>query len=229
MVKEIQLTQGKVALVDDADYEYLSQWKWHAQLIKGRWYARRSIRKGFPKQISLSMHQVILNTPNGMESDHKNGNGLDNQRHNLRVCTKYKNMYNQNIQTRSKSSKFKGVYWSKKYRKWVAQIRVNHKAIWLGQFNSEIEAANTYNMAAKRIFGEFAKLNITEVEKMSEKLCTDCGHPISEHSNVLGCCLICVSCNRTPADLQPSIAQRHKRNLKKLLQVHCLTKREWQN
>lgn len=165
MVREIQLTQGKVALVDDADYEYLSQWKWYAQLIKGRWYARRSVRKGFPKQIALSMHQVILNTPKGMESDHKNGNGLDNQRQNLRVCTKSNNMYNQKVQTRSKSSKFKGVYWSNKYRKWVAQIRVNHKAIWLGNFNLEIDAAKAYDATAKETFGEFAKLNTTEVDK----------------------------------------------------------------
>lgn len=93
MTKEIQLTQGKVALVDDDWFDYLSQWKWFCD--KGI-YAARSKRKDNGKQETIYMHAVVANTPKGMNTDHIDMNGLNNQSYNLRVCTKSQNMGNIN-------------------------------------------------------------------------------------------------------------------------------------
>lgn len=156
MVKEIQLTQGKVALVDDADYEWLNQWKWHAEKKHGIWYAKRSLYTN-GKQINIKMHSLILGTPKGMQSDHKDGDGLNNQRYNLRVCTYAENQHNRAIRIDSKSSVFKGVS-HYKYG-WRVSIKVNYKSINVGYFKDETEAAKAYDQAAIKYFGEFANLN----------------------------------------------------------------------
>lgn len=159
MVKEIQLTLGKVALVDDEDYEFLNQWKWYAHKGYGEhWYAvRKHTVNG--KQVMIRMHYEILKTPKGMESDHKDGNGLNNQRYNLRVCTRAENQHNQKGYLETKTSAFKGVSWHKKGNSWRAQIGLSNKRIHLGSFATELEAALAYNEAAKKYFGEFARLN----------------------------------------------------------------------
>lgn len=154
-MKEIQLTQEKVALVDDDDYKWLSGWKWYAQCSRGeRWYVVRNLNPG-----RILMHRLILNPPLGYECDHIDGNGFNNQRGNLRVCTTAQNQYNQ-IPQNGVSSKYKGVSRHKPARKWRVKIRLNGKQIHLGVFHSEIDAAKAYNQAAIKYFGDFARLNV---------------------------------------------------------------------
>jgi hypothetical protein len=155
-MKEINLTKGKVAIVDDDDFEKLNQYKWHALPSKHTFYAvRNDLTSGERKYIY--MHKVIVNTPEGMLIDHRDGNGLNNQRRNLRTAT-----INQNSQNRrpyfSASSRFKGVSWHKSSGKWQARITLNGKQIRLGSFSDEKKAASAYYEAAKQMFGEFAKI-----------------------------------------------------------------------
>jgi len=161
-MKEIPLSQGKVALVDDEDYEWLMQWKWHAKICGKTWYAERSIRKGLITTKTY-MHRLILSTPKGFETDHRNHDGLDNRRDNLRVCTASENRHNQLLQPKKKSSYFKGIIWNKRLLKWESRIHVNCKNIYLGSFASEIDATLAYDEAAKKYFGEFAYTNFIEV------------------------------------------------------------------
>lgn len=157
MSKRILLTQGKVALVDDEDYEWLNQWKWYAIKRGNIFYAARYIGK-WPKQRTILMHREILNVPKGAEIDHINCKGLNNRKSNLRICTHQQNTQNQR-KPKYKSSKYKGVHWSRIAKKWAATIRHNNKGIHLGYFVNQIEAAKTYNKKAKALFGEFARLN----------------------------------------------------------------------
>jgi len=100
-----------------------------------------------------------MSTPSDMETDHRDGNGLNNQRENLRICTRQQNSQN-GLAHKDSSSQFKGVSLKKGRHKWVACIMQNGKLAHLGYFDNEIEAAKTYNTKAKELFGEFAKLNI---------------------------------------------------------------------
>ena len=149
-MKQILLTQGKIALVDDSDFEELSKYKWYAAQNTMTFYAVRGDYSG-KKRKTISMHRQIMNAQKGQEIDHKSNNGLDNRRRNLRFCTHSQNMCNQQ-KTRG-SSGFKGVCWLKK--KWMARVQ----QIYLGCFDSEIEAARVYDNAAKKYFGEFAYTN----------------------------------------------------------------------
>lgn len=151
---KILLTQGKVALVDDADYEWLSQYKWCACRQHGgnRWYAISGAKP------QLLMHRLILNPSQGMETDHINHEGLDNRRFNLRACTHQQNQYNR-IPQKGGTSQFKGVYWYKQYKKWQVQLCINGNRLFLGYFKKEKDAARSYNKAAFKHFGEFARLN----------------------------------------------------------------------
>ena len=153
-MKEIQLTQGQVALVDDEDFEALSQSKWWANKDRNTFYAYRWIKVD-GKGIAQSMHNAILN---GKGIDHIDKNGLNNQKSNLRFCTISENAMNQRKQ-RNTSSIYKGVCIDKPYGKWRSHIRINGKAIDLGSFTSEVEAAKAYNAKAIELFGEFANLN----------------------------------------------------------------------
>lgn len=162
-MKTISLSQNKVALVDDADFEWLNQWKWSAYKGKGTFYAARSIYKGHKKVAQVQMHALIIGTPKGMDTDHRDGNGLNNQRLNLRICTHAQNQQNQATYTQVKSSKFKGVSQYKHTNKWCAGISICGKRKWLGYFESEIDAANAYDKAAREYYGEFARTNFNEV------------------------------------------------------------------
>lgn len=157
-MKEIQLTQGKVALVDDEDFEYLNQWKWCACKISNRFYAIRSYRLN-SKKIFIYMHRLITNNNDSkMHTDHKNNNPLDNRRENLRICTNSQNQMNTKVQINNTSG-FKGVVWNKIAKKWVAQIKLNNKLKNLGRYINPIDAARAYNAAAIKYHGEFASLN----------------------------------------------------------------------
>lgn len=165
-MKTIPLTRGQVALVDDADFEWLSQWKWCAYPRKQRETKYDAVRKirANDKPKAILMHRLILNAPEGMEVDHIDGNPLDNQRHNLRLATDAQNSRNAGKRKRGgiSSSEYKGVYWEQQRGKWKAQIRVNNKQVYLGYFTDELEAAYAYDDAACELHGTFAWLNFPE-------------------------------------------------------------------
>ena len=154
-MKEIALTQGKVALVDDEDFERVSQFKWCAS-----WHSRQRVYTAVRRNCGTNvlMHRFILQPPSMMHIDHINHDTLDNRRANLRVCTNAENHRNQR-KTPGTSSQYKGVSWDRRKQKWRAQIRKDYKQQWLGYFADEDEAARAYNVAAQEHFGRFALLN----------------------------------------------------------------------
>lgn len=152
--KEIQLSQGKVAIVDAGDYDALIGVKWyaHAQLRADgtvrTWYAVRNAGAG-PSRKTLAMHIVIAGTPPNLETDHTDGDGLNNRRSNLRIVTRNQNMHNRLRKAAGRSSKFRGVSWHKQRGKWQANIMVDGSPSYLGVFASEIEAARAYDSAGR--------------------------------------------------------------------------------
>lgn len=157
-MKEIQLTQGKVALVDDEDFEYLNQFKWCAQQEGHTFYAARQSPRINKKSKTIRMHRAIMNPPNNMHIDHKDHNGLNNCRSNLRICYQRENQINVNRRS-DNTSGYKGVCWHNGAQKWASRIKVNGKDIHLGVFTDIKDAALAYNKAAVKFFGEFALLN----------------------------------------------------------------------
>lgn len=166
-MKEIPLTQGKVALVDDSDFERLSRHKWHAHKSSSTtsWYARRNIRIRPRVQTTILMHREILGLEySSHDGDHRDGNGLNNQRSNLRPASRSQNLQNQQGHLKKKYSRFKGVHRdvARSRSCWLAQIRVNGKQKVIGSFRNEEVAALAYNEAARIHFREFAKTNVLE-------------------------------------------------------------------
>lgn len=163
---EIQLTQGRVAVVDADDFALLSQFKW--RLHVGR-YAARSC-----KGKVVLMHRVILSLSDEREGDHINGDGLDNRRVNLRQVTRRQNLMNKkpykryvNRRSGTPWSQFKGVSWGgslgHETKPWRARIHVGPgKERQLGRFATELQAARVYDKAAREHYGEFARLNFPE-------------------------------------------------------------------
>ena len=144
-MKEIELVNGKgYALVDDDDYEELSQYKWYA-LSSDRYttYAWRKSRRD-DGRITVRMHRQIMDAPAGKQVDHINHDGLDNRRENLRLCSPSQNMRNSR-KRKGTSSRYKGVYWQKDRSAWRAQAYLNGKLIYLGTFRDEDDAARAYN------------------------------------------------------------------------------------
>lgn len=157
-MKQIPLTQGKFALVDDADYERviaMGSWQLHTNGC-----AAKKVRYYENKKISsvLRMHRFITDAPKDMVVDHKNGNRLDNRKCNLRICTQAENRRN-SLKSRNNATGYKGVTFNVKNQKYVSQIGVNYKHLYLGSFICPIEAARAYNAAAIIHYGEFARLN----------------------------------------------------------------------
>ena len=161
-MKTIALTQSKVALVDDQDYAWLNQWKWCANKYKNKtriiWYALRAAPRKNGKQRTILMHRVIAARTRITDVDHRDCDGLNNQRSNLRPATRRQNLHHQCKQP-GRSSRFKGVYWYKQTNRWKAQITINGKRKHLGYFVNEEDAARAYDRAAVEAFGEFALLN----------------------------------------------------------------------
>ena len=157
MTKEIPLTQGKVALVDDEDFEFLDQWKW--EYTGG--YAMRADRSG-PKQKGILMHRVIMKANDNQEVDHIYHNKLDQRKDNLRLCNKHhQNSWNRN-KNKNNTTGYKGVTYDVRYglnREYRARIMVRNKMISLGLFPTAKKAALAYDEAARKYHGEFALTN----------------------------------------------------------------------
>lgn len=152
----IPLTQGKVAVIDFADFEKVRKYKWVA--FKGRktWYARCSIG---PINYKLYLHRLILNARAGVQVDHRDGDGLNNTQHNLRSCSNSQNHQALQIKHVHATSRFRGVCWDKKRLLWFAQTKHEGRHFNIGRFASEEEAARAYDAKAKELFGEFASPN----------------------------------------------------------------------
>ncbi len=161
-MKQIPLTQGKFAIVDDEDYDFLMQWKWQ---VRANRYAGRT--KNGPKVNgkrtgkTVYMHREIISVPPDLDVDHINADTLDNRKENLRSVTTQENVRRKS-KSSGRSSKYKGVHWATRQEKWLAKIQLTDRTIHLGTFESEVSAASAYNKAAEKHFGEFAKLNILD-------------------------------------------------------------------
>lgn len=158
-MKEIPLTQGKVALVDDADFDWLNQWKWFVHITKHNFYARRYSGGGRKATKKQYMHRLILNPMANEEVDHKDKNGLNNQRNNLRKSTHSQNNSNKSKTCNKTTSKYISVSWFKPYKMWRAYVANNKKVYHVGYFDNEIEAAKARDIKTKQLHGEFASLN----------------------------------------------------------------------
>lgn len=158
-MKKILLTQGQIALVDDEDFDFINQWKWYYEK-KNRnntGYAIRTVKIN-GKRKRLYMHRVLLKAPDGMEVDHKNMNGIDNRKENIRVCTCLENKRHYSVR-RDNRTGIKGVSWDKRRQKYRVQISIKGKRLWLGTYNSLSDATTIYNEAARQYYKEFAYLN----------------------------------------------------------------------
>jgi hypothetical protein len=149
MTKQIPLTQGKVALVDDEDYERLNSFKWCAQKSRNTYYAIRSVKNN-GKNHTIRMHLMLIDVPKDMNTDHINNNGLDNRKENLRVVTIRENQQNR-IASINKTSKYVGVSWNTRDKRWRAQIYHNGVHRDLGNYKDEEDAHEAYLKACEEI------------------------------------------------------------------------------
>lgn len=156
-MKKIPLTKGLFALVDDADYPELSQHKWHASPSRRGYRAAREVAG----KMILMHRQVLKLTDPKTEGEHQDGNGLNNQRKNLRVATRLQNARAFRAKAKGKTSRFRGVCWVKAIRMWTAGIGIDNHRKYLGYFLKEEEAALAYDAAARQYFGEFACPNFS--------------------------------------------------------------------
>ncbi len=158
-MKSIPLTHGMVALVDDADYEFLAQWKWHAQHSHGDFYAVRTANLPGGKRVHVRMHRLIVGAEGKVIVDHRNHVTLDNQRHNLRIGGQTGNNANARLR-KDNTCGFKGVYFDSQSQVWRGELRKNGQRMIKGSgFATPLEAAKAYDAAAIAHFGEFALTN----------------------------------------------------------------------
>lgn len=158
-MKRIKLTQNKFALVDNSDYEWLNNFKWYPDKSGDKnFYVVRNSKDCNGKHKKIRMHQEIMGTPRGMETDHIDGNGLNNQRKNLRICTRSQNQHNRG-KYKCNTSGYKGVSWHKVKKKWSANIGVNGKLIFIGDYFTIEQAYKAYCMACQEYHKDFSKFN----------------------------------------------------------------------
>jgi hypothetical protein len=154
----VELTQGKVAVIDTADISLIREYKWSAHHNFRRahvWYAITQVRCQ-----TVSMHRLILNAPSDLKVDHKDGDGLNNRRSNIRLVTDAQNCFNRTLR-RDNQSGFKGVSFHARTGKWNTRIQRNGRQQSLGLFDSPEDAARAYDSAALELFGEFARPNFS--------------------------------------------------------------------
>lgn len=153
----IPLSEDKFVLIDEEDYGLISQYTWHPFQGGHTWYAVSYVNRCGIRQ-KFRMHRVLLNAPAKLQVDHINGNGLDNRRSNIRLATKVQNGWNRGKRAHSTSC-FKGVTHRSDSGKWSAKIQQNNVVYRLGVFETEVEAARVYDDTARKLFGEYARLN----------------------------------------------------------------------
>lgn len=157
MATEIQLSRNHTAVVDDCDAELVRPYTWRYVKNKNCEYAHA----WHPQTGELvTMHRLVANAPDGLDVDHRDGNGLNNSRGNLRVATRSQNLHNSRKHCKS-ASRFKGV-WKHESGRWVAQLRVNGRKIVKCGFKTEEDAALHYDQMAIEHCGEFARTNFAE-------------------------------------------------------------------
>ena len=162
--KKILLTQGKYAIVDEGDFEWLSQWKWHAVRKRDKYYATRKVMLAYNRETkkitnqTIYLHRLLMGEPMGKEVDHRDGDSLNNCRFNLRECTHMQNLQNRPTRTIAKSG-YKGVTWDKVLKRWFVRCTANGYNHHVGYFYDVKEAALAYNKAALEYHGDFARLN----------------------------------------------------------------------
>ena len=161
-MKEILLANGKgVALVDDADYERLNQYKWYVKKCDSTMYARRNSKSPSGENKQTYMHHDVIGYDGNGERDHINHNGLDNRRSNLRVCTRSQNAQNRKLYGRNTSG-YKGVSWDRPMKRWRASIKLNGNTRHIGYYFCIVKAAKAYDEKARELFGEFANTNFNQ-------------------------------------------------------------------
>lgn len=150
-MKHIPLTKGYVAKVDDADFAWLSQWHWHARVCRksGNVYAARSETVAPKRERTVLMHRLLISAPDGMLTDHLDGDGLNNQRANLRAVTRSGNMRNKSLHKNNKSGRA-GVHWHSRDGRWRAKISVNGRQVDLGSFPDLSDAIAARSAAEKQ-------------------------------------------------------------------------------
>lgn len=155
-IRLIPLSQGKFAIVDTADFDWLNQWKWTVihQTPNSPWYAYRPFLID-GKRVNVRMHRLIINAPNGVEVDHRDGDGLNNRRSNLRFATRQQNACNRKANIGNKSGA-KGVFWYKRTKMWRVAIGIKRKQIHIGYFKTKAEAIEAYRKASMQFHRDFA-------------------------------------------------------------------------
>jgi hypothetical protein len=159
--RRIDLGQGEWTLLDEVDYYRFGNLKWSLGGYKKNLYAVSGVKNKDGNFELVRLHRLIMNPPENLVVDHRNGDGLDNRRENLRLATKSQNLFNSR-KRKNTSSQFIGVSFDKRSGLWVAYIGLCRKKIFLGYFKNEIDAAKAYDAAAKIYHGEFARLNFPE-------------------------------------------------------------------
>ncbi len=163
--RRIYVGDGEWAIVDEGDYRRLSKYKWSIVGDEKHKYAARILReKKYGRIKTVYLHREIMNAPKGLVVDHINNKGLDDRRANLRLATHSQNCCNRPIKGRG-TSKYVGVCFVKSKKRWCARTKYYGKAMFLGYYDCEIEAAKAYDAGAKKYHGEFARLNFPEEAK----------------------------------------------------------------
>ncbi len=154
----IPLTRGKAATIDSDDYLRVAGYQWRANKARGGhiYYAMANLPRREGRRSCVLLHRIVANAPDEVEIDHIDGDGLNCRRNNLRRATRQQNACNRR-RRRNFASRFKGVLRAETRNRWIAKIRANNRAYYLGTFDSQEEAARAYSDAAIELHGEFAQ------------------------------------------------------------------------
>jgi hypothetical protein len=167
--RRIYLGEREWTILDPTDYYRLKNYNWYLSGNGKEFYAFRNIKIRPGKTKMVSMYREIMNHPAHLLVDHQNNNPLDNRRANLRLATHSQNACNRPKMRGKTTSQYIGIYFEKRTGRWIARIEHNNKRIWIGRYDSEIDAALAYDDAAKKYHGEFARLNFSENSQSPSK------------------------------------------------------------